>query len=166
MVNKKRELSPTLIFCILSIASIVATIVVLFATHGEFFTSYLFFDTKDAGMDFFHSIEYVIGRSPYLSQGTLYPPLANLLFYGFLALIPESVMNHSISGYNVFWDIRCTQYDLRTRYEPSLIFLIFMVISVVLVILACQYILRKNNINFASAIAKFLGFCYGIIFAL
>ena len=70
------------LYCVLSAVCAIVVMVTLYVTHGDFLSYFLYHDTLDAGMDFFHSIEYVRGRQPYAVFDTLYPPLANLFFTG------------------------------------------------------------------------------------
>ena len=68
----------------------------VFITHGSILSDLLFYDTRDTGMDFFHSIEYVRGRTPYKQFNTLYPPLANLFFYCYIDASLQKIRSHGL----------------------------------------------------------------------
>ena len=59
---KLQKKSLALWFVVLSAASILASVSVLFFSHGEAFSRLFFLDIRDTGMDFFHSIEYLKGN--------------------------------------------------------------------------------------------------------
>ena len=62
---------PAWVFCAVSLLGMAAVAVCIFASHGDLIKHYFFYDDRDTGMDFFHSIEYVKGRMPYGLFNTL-----------------------------------------------------------------------------------------------
>ena len=101
-------------------------------SHGSLFEHIFWSDTLDTGMDFFHSIEYVKGRVPYEKWNTLYPPLANLFFLLLYNVIPAT---QSSNWENNFIDsimARGTYRDLRTQQAPMILFILFIIITVLL----------------------------------
>lgn len=95
--NKHREiekhrfrlnLAPISVFSVTGIFAMCVLACCFLFSHGELIEHYFFYDTRDTGMDFFHSLEYVRGMAPYALFNTLYPPLANLLFYVLYMVIP------------------------------------------------------------------------------
>lgn len=102
------------LYCVLSAVCAIVVMVTLYVTHGDFLSYFLYHDTLDAGMDFFHSIEYVRGRQPYAVFDTLYPPLANLFFYALFLLVPASVSDNWTYDFEASVAMRGTETDLRT----------------------------------------------------
>lgn len=104
--------------------------VCMLASHGELIQRYVFYDSLDTGMDFFHSIEYVRGRMPYGLFDTLYPPLANVFFYLLYLLVPKEVSNKWASNFEDSLAMRGTANDLRTNQAAMLLFLLFIIFTV------------------------------------
>lgn len=90
---------------------------------------YFFYDFRDSGMDFFHSLEYVHGKAPYEKYGTLYPPLANLFFLLMYYLVAPSQFTNWPSDFYEGLSLRCTYWDLRTFQGPMFAFIIVLVIT-------------------------------------
>ena len=59
------RLRPSHLFVLLSAVGAVSVLLIFFFGHGDRIDWYFIYDTHDTGMDFFHSIEYTRGRSPY-----------------------------------------------------------------------------------------------------
>ena len=116
------------LYCVLSAVCAIVVMVTLYVTHGDFLSYFLYHDTLDAGMDFFHSIEYVRGRQPYAVFDTLYPPLANLFFYALFLLVPASVSDNWTYDFEASVAMRGTETDLRTTQSCFLLYVFFVVL--------------------------------------
>lgn len=130
---KKIDMSQPQIFAIsFMMAGSFLTIISLYVTHGNILEHIFFSDTLDTGMDFFHSIEYVRDRLPYEKWNTLYPPLANLFFYLLFCVIPSSQSSMWADDFTNSVMVRGTYQDLRTNQAPMLLFILFLMITVLL----------------------------------
>lgn len=150
-------------FCIISLLGFLTTVLCLFFSHGNLFSRIFFEDILDTGMDFFHSIEYTRGRSPYDYFGTLYPPLANLFFYVLYRFVP---IEQSSQWKDTFIDSvksRGTSVDLRVWQSTMMLYICFIFLSVAALFLMTQVILNR------SAKSGLVGLCivisYGVLYA-
>lgn len=134
-------------------------------SHGELISHYFFYDTADTGMDFFHSIEYVNGRAPYDLFNTLYPPLANLFFYIVFYCIPMSVSNNWPMDFKESVLMRRTEYDLRVYQAPMLVFIMFIILSIVVTICIALSVLEKYDITIRKSVIFCIVFSYGFLMA-
>lgn len=165
-VHIKRYLSNLDIqswFCIISFLGFIATMLVFFISHGTVFPKLFCGDTFDTGMDFFHSIEYTRGRSPYELFNTLYPPLANLFFYLLYRLVP---FDQSSLWANTFDDsiaARGTSIDLRVWQPTLMLFIGFIVITAIALVLLVQSILGHSAKS--GMIGLFMVFSYGTLYS-
>ena len=160
---RDKKLTPRTCFCLISMSGIIATICALICTHGEIWSQIFFRDKLDTGMDFFHSIEYTKGRSPYKLFNTLYPPLANLLFYFLYRMIPSWQYNQWANNFYDSISMRGTSSDLRV-YQPTLIlYFAFIIIVSFLFISCCQKLInseKQDNLSIFCAL-----FSYGMLYA-
>ncbi|MCD7841050.1 MAG: glycosyltransferase 87 family protein [Lachnospiraceae bacterium] len=169
--KKIKGLSPlwkktSFVFVVLMTISILALLAVFLFTRGEAMEHFWFHSPIDTGMDFFHSIEYVRGRSPYEIFGTLYPPLANLFFLFIYAFIPESVAENWTYNFEESVNLRQTVYDLRTYQSCMMMFLIFVIfVTFMVAILVRRYFQKKGN-PYAGACACCFVLSYGVLQAL
>ena len=115
-------------------------------------SQWFFRDTRDTGMDFFHSIEYLRGRIPYAKFGTLYPPLANLFFYVIYRLIPLDVVEKWADTFEASISARGTDIDLRTYQAPMVMFILFVILCSLLLVMFCELLLKNRSE------AKWVGF--------
>ena len=154
ILNKiRRFLTPVNVFCLAASLGAIVVLLCFFFSRGELLERYFFYDTRDTGMDFFHSIEYVKGRTPYSLFRTLYPPLANLVFYVFLRFIPDSVTQNWPPDFFESVYIRGTNLDLRTYQAPMLIFLVFVILMFLIAMLFLTSFLKELgplNANFVA----------------
>ena len=135
--------------------------VTLYVTHGDFLSYFLYHDTLDAGMDFFHSIEYVRGRQPYAVFDTLYPPLANLFFYALFLLVPASVSDNWTYDFEASVAMRGTETDLRTTQSCFLLYVFFVVLAVLLLAVLLRDVMQ--NAQWARASTFFALFSFGVL---
>lgn len=170
MKNSKKRVSRLLSvrdisiwYCVMALIGLLLTVIFLFASHGEYFSKFFFQDSLDSGMDFFHSIEYVDGRRPYELYSTLYPPLANLFFYILYRFVPFYQIErwaHSFEGGII---ARGTDTDLRI-WQPTFMLYVFFVMGTLLCTLfLLQKILTKLKVPNITAVCLLLS--YGMLFA-
>lgn len=137
-----------------------------FISKGDLISQYFFYDMRDTGMDFFHSIEYVRGRTPYGVFNTLYPPLANLFFYFIYWLVPREVSVNWTYDFYQSINFRGSYMDLRTYQAPLLLFVLF----VLLVALFLIKMVRKYLADYSGRMAELAAFCllfsYGMMHGL
>ena len=162
----KKKLTPINLYCLVSFISIFLLLICFFLSKGELIDNFFLYDTIDSGMDFFHSIEYTKGLLPYQDFNTLYPPLANLMFALLYYIIPRE--------YSILWPhdfqesvwMRTTSLDLRVHQAPFVIFLFFVILSILLFIFVVEYALKEYSVQSAKAIACCMVFSYGMMYAL
>lgn len=165
-VNLISKLSPANVFCLLSILSLITLLMCFMVSKGELISHYLFYDRRDTGMDFFHSIEYVKGRKPYTDWNVLYPPLANLVFYFFFYLIPRGVSDNWPSDFLESVYMRGTDYDLRTHQAPLLIFTLYLIFIACFFIFVIVLTLNKFSYTKANCVAMCMLLSYGNMYAI
>lgn len=126
LLDQLQRLRPSRCFIFLSLLGSLSVLLALFLSHGELISCYFWQDSRDTGMDFFHSIEYVRGNHPYDYFGTLYPPLANLAFAVLYHLIPSNQTTFWSWSYNSSIAIRGKAFDLRTFQAPMILYVFFL----------------------------------------
>lgn len=151
------------IFCALSAIGLLITIISIQLTHGENISKIFFRDRLDTGMDFFHSIEYTRGLSPYKAWGTLYPPLANLFFYFIYHMIPRFVSDQWPDSFSESVSARGTSIDLRLSQEPLLLFVTYIVI--ISVLMCCILHNYLKNLKNVGIVVFFSMLSYGMLYA-
>ncbi len=156
---------PLQLFSICIIGSFILSILVNTFTGGEVFRQLLFSDRIDTGMDFYNSITYTRGAVPYTQYGTLYPPLANLLFYFFCSNVPQSQQLSWGASLTENVALRATANDLRVQQPTAMMYILFVVITCIALALLAAAIVEGS---FASkALFGFsLLFTTGTIWAL
>lgn len=161
---KKKSHSPVCIYISISIISLMILFLCILFSHGEVISKWFFYDEADTAMDFFHSIEYVKGRSPYVIFETLYPPLANMLFYGIFHCIPMRISDQWTMSFIDSLKMRTTVLDLRLFQAPMIIFLIFLMVCVVANVIVMQRSLNGSLNKTESDLVVFcMIFSYGIL---
>ena len=128
------------VFGVILFIGFIITTICMQLSHGDIFAEIFFYDTLDTGMDFFHSIEYTRGRAPYEVWNTLYPPLANCIFYFLFHMIPKSVSEQWADTFESGIGARGTSIDLRVSQTPMFLFICYIIISVMLI-----WIIGKNT---------------------
>lgn len=160
---KKWLSNPTDCFIILSFISLAILIACFYFSKGELLVSFFFYDARDTGMDFFHSIEFLKGNNPYIRFNTLYPPLANLFFRIVYLLIPSNVTSNWAEEYIWRMYLRNTEYDLRTYQSTMISFFIFLLLfSIFLSFIIDEGFKNESNIKRKMILISF-AFSYGII---
>lgn len=156
---------PQLTKCLIIIytSSFCMTIIQLFSSHGELFSSFFFHDSLDTGMDFFHSIEYTRGRAPYDLFNTLYPPLANLFFYILYRFVPFWQSQRWANTFEGGIGARGTSIDLRVWQPTMMLFILFIISLSVICIILVQKMLVLLSYNNLAAIC--ILFSYSILYA-
>lgn len=120
------------------------TVYEIFRTHGGIISNIFFSDTLDTGMDFFHSIEYTKGATPYEKYSTLYPPLANLFFYILYCCVPEWQSRNWADSFGASIGMRGTGADLRVWQATLLSFIIYCIV-VTMLFLFLSFVLLKGK---------------------
>lgn len=161
----KDHVTPIKVFSILGIWGLFCVFFLFFSTNGELIDNYFFYDTLDTGMDFFHSIEYVNGRAPYLYFDTLYPPLANFLFYQCFLLVPISVSEVWPMDFQESILMRGTAADLRVQQVPLLLFCLFLVISIWMITSLMLHIMRDSERGWRHCAVFCMLFSPGMLYA-
>lgn len=157
--------SPERVFCWVSLAALAVLLLCVLLSRGEVIRQYFFYDDRDTGMDFFHSIEYVRGRMPYGIFDTLYPPLANLLFYFLYLLIPKEISSKWTDSFIESVNMRGTSQDLRSHQATMLLFLLFVVFVVFAMSAMMEKILSTSAIHKKAVIFCAL-FSYGVLYGI
>ena len=163
---KKEQLKITnlsRLFCLLSFVCLGITLIIIFFSHGTYFSKLFFHDSLDTGMDFFHSIEYTNGRMPYEKFHTLYPPLANFLFYILFRFVPLEQSNQWSNTFIDGINARGTITDLRIWQPTLLLFIIFITITTICLFLLIQKSQIGNSLS--SVIALCCIFSYGTLYS-
>lgn len=161
--GRRTGIDPILVFCVLSLASIGILFLCFLLSHGNLIERYFFHDTRDTGMDFFHSLEYVNARAPYKLFDTLYPPLANLFFYLLYSLIPKQVVDAWPLDFDECTAMRGSHLDSRTFQAPMLLFIVFILLTAWVLITMVQKLLRYRR--WGSVTAFCLLFAPGTMWA-
>lgn len=128
--NNQFYLKMSFWYCVVSLGAILVAISVLILPDNFAYYKFFYSDSLDTGMDFFHSIEYTKGRMPYLKYNTLYPPLANLFFYIIYLFIPDWQSNRWMDTFDSSIAARGTFIDLRVWQPTLIIFILFVMCSV------------------------------------
>ena len=160
---KGREVDLIKLFCIFMSIGMGITIIALFITRGELFSHIFFQDKIDTGMDFFHSIEYTRGRKPYENWNTLYPPLANFIFYLLYRLVPIDISRSWEDTFDSSISARGTEIDLRTNQATMVLFIIFIILTVMLIAGIVQKYFEFSEMSFG--LAAMVISSYGMLWA-
>lgn len=142
-------------YCILSICAILLAISILILPDSFAYNKFFFSDSLDTGMDFFHSIEYTRGRTPYIKFNTLYPPLANLLFLAIYMFIPKWQVNQWADTFESSIAARGTYIDLRIWQPTLILFILFVICSVICIIYIGVKYLELNNTGYLIILCTF-----------
>lgn len=150
-----RKLTPIQLYRGGTLLCLLVLLFALFLSHGSLWEHFLFYDSMDTGMDFFHSIEYVRGRMPYGMFDTLYPPLANLFFYALYLLVPKTLSDQWTMSFDASYNMRGTDLDLRLYQAPMLLFILFVVASVLGILLMTDKLMEHSGEN-----SRRIGVCF------
>ena len=161
----KPKFTPAGVFCFASICSLVVLLFCFVATRGSLIGHYFYWDQRDTGMDFFHSLEYVRGRRPYERFETVYPPLANLFFLCLYFIVPVNVSQYWSPDFYESIEFRGTHLDLRTFQAPLLLYLLVLVISAWMLATLIVAILKRYPYKQANGVALCILLSPGMMFA-
>lgn len=166
---RKRTVSPAVLFCAIAVISLIAFATVCLLAQTEFWTMFFFrgessyFRFADTGMDFYHSIEYLRGNDPYQLFGTIYPPLANLLFKVCYHLVPIKQKMEWQDDYMSSAYLRRTSNDLRVWMPTAMLFLLFFIVVTLLAYaIITNYDGRKYHGLFAFLILFNTSYLYAL----
>lgn len=162
---RRPSLTPAGVFCFASLCSLTVLILCFVASRGNLVGHYFYWDQRDTGMDFFHSLEYVRGRRPYERFETLYPPLANLFFLCLYYIIPVSVSQNWSPVFEGSIAYRGTHLDLRTYQAPLLLFALVLVISAWMLATLIIAMLKRYPYRQANSVALCILLSPGMMFA-
>lgn len=160
-----RKISPAMLFALCNLGGLLLVLMSFILSRGELIDNYFFHDMRDTGMDFFHSIEYTRGRAPYERFNTLYPPLANLFFYGIYLMIPRSIVSGWTYDFEESVRMRGSDLDLRTYQAPALAYIAFVILCVVFLMVLVEYAMRKEKKWKAKIVAFASVLSYGSLWA-
>lgn len=122
----------------------------------------------DTGMDFFNSIQYVKKKVPYTELETVYPPLANLLFYFLYKYIPVETADLIPETFDDILNARATYADMRVHQAPMMEFLCFVVAALFALYKEFQIILKNSLVDEKMSERLAIAFCFpiGIIYSI
>lgn len=154
----------TAVYICATIAAVLCTLLSFLLSRGELVSSFFFCDTVDTGMDFFNSLVEASTRDPYVQYDTLYPPLANLLFYG-MSLFVEPILKN-IWGFNhqSVIEMRNTWGDLRTHQTPLILYVLFFLVTMIALLYLIEYL--AGGTGKAKLFAVSCCFNYGALYGL
>lgn len=149
----RHSATPSRVFCTASVLSLIVLILSFVATRGDLISRYFWWDQRDTGMDFFHSMEYVRGRVPYEQFDTLYPPLANLFFLCLYYIVPVQVSANWAPSFAHSIQYRGSYLDLRTYQAPMLLFILVLVITAWMLVTLIICMLKRMSYKQANSVA-------------
>lgn len=165
-LDRISRMNPMQIYCWATVACVLIEVFTFFASHGELLHKYFFFDTRDTGMDFFYSIQYVNGRMPYGQFNTLYPPLANLFFYVLYLFVPKEVSNQWGMSFLEAAQLRGTERDVRLKQSTMIMFMVFVIVSVLCIEAMSRKMLENSESRYKSKVVVSFLLSYGVVYAL
>ncbi len=152
------------LFIILTAACLIWLILLLCISNGGLFSNLFYWDRLDTGMDFFNSVAETRNGTPYSMYTTLYPPLANLFFYFIQSMVPGYISSLWPDTHLEIVDMRSTNMDMRAHQELMLPFIIFTVLSVLLLYILIEKLLAgRSRYSKLAAIACVLS--HGVLYA-
>lgn len=118
----------------------------------------------DTGMDFFNSIQYTKGADPYIQYEVIYPPLANLFFYGLFEMFPRSLQDLVPGSFDEILAARGTYADVRVHQAALFVFIIYISLTMILLFMMIQRIVK--NVWLSGLTAFTLCFVKPVVYAL
>ena len=82
---------------------------------------------------------------PYTVYGTLYPPLANLIFFALYLFVPVEYAERWPVNFSESVAIRGTSMDLRVHQASLLIFIVFFILSAIMLFALIDYALVEES---------------------
>lgn len=158
MIEKMKKFTTCDWVCVFLMGGLLLSVAYLFYTRGNGWSNFLFWNQNDTGMDFFHSIEYVRGRVPYEKFQTLYPPLANLLFYVIFCFVPSWQYASWPNSFSESIGTRGTTIDLRYWQPTMMIFILFIMATAVALYILFQRYIKKYKTSKLVSIGLMLSF--------
>lgn len=161
-LREKKTYSLLSVYVFGTAIAVLSTLISFAVSRGELVSSFFFCDSFDTGMDFFNSLVESSTRDPYVQYDTMYPPLANLIFYG-LSLFVEPVLK-STWGFNhhAVVEMRNTWCDLRTHQTTFLLFASFFIVTLVGLLYLIEYIEQGSGHEKLFAVSCCLS--YGVLY--
>lgn len=166
----KRMMKPAMLYMLICVIALSVLMGVFSLAKSDPWLNYFFrpsdvnfFRYADTGMDHFNSVQYILGNDPYGQFGTIYPPLANLVYKVFYHLAPQSQKDHWVlGGYGSTIFLRRSEYDLRAWMPTLLPFLAF-IAGVTL--LTYMIIVNHNGLQLKGLLALMITVNYGYLYA-
>lgn len=147
------------VICILMLGCFFAS------SNGELADNWFFYDTFDFGMDFFHSLEYVNGNSPYKNFTNIYPPLANVFFAAVCKFIPKNIKTNWSDNFEGSLLLKGTEKDLRLFQSTEIAFLLYNIVIIIAFVYIFEAIQETENRTIRKWATICAIFSYGSLFA-
>lgn len=137
MINEQRK-KISLFKTFMFIGGIFLAIYVIFYFFNpDLYTVIFHSDFTDTFMDYFNSVSHSICRDPYSIQA-IYPPLCYVLYWIMGILMGNEAME-------ILEQYDAQQNVLRSMAQPTMIFLIYFSISLIIFLYLGNQLLKKNN---------------------
>ena len=160
----ERGWDATTVYICATIVALLCTLLSFFLSKDALVSSFFFWDTVDTGMDFFNSLAEASTKDPYVQYDTLYPPLANLLFYGMSLLVDPILKNVWGINHQTVIEMRNTWSDLRTHQTPLMLYVLFFLVTLIGLLYLIEYLARGTGK--AKLFAVSCCFSYGALYGL
>lgn len=151
------------IYCLLTVWFLAALIFTLISSHSANIGSYFLTDRQDTGMDFFNSVENTKGGHPYLQFQTLYPPLANLVFWLVQECVPGDITDSWPDSLAGAVAMRGTASDLRVYQVTAFAFILFAAAAACLTVFVYSYCFENARRGMVFGMALLCS--YGSLYA-
>ncbi len=122
-------------FYLIAIVGLVSSFFLAIVTRGQLFLGSFIYDNTNTFMDYFNSVRDVITRTPYENL-VIYPPLANLVYLGFVHLSSVAAMSQVPGVIDAF--------QMRTCQDYMLPFMFYFMATVLGVWICCKS-LKKGS---------------------
>lgn len=168
-----KNFNTKIFFCISTLICLVILFLEIILSQGECLKSFFFYNhldyinyrgtNMDTGMDFFNSIVCTYKGAPYIKYNTLYPPLANLFFALLCKCVPLHQTNNWLN-YDIYYEMRWTSDDLRVHQATFLMYIFFIIITVILFVFLIEIVLKSGVLEKMVAVSLLFG--YGNLYAI
>lgn len=172
LIKKIRNLTVGQLYVFLTVLCVTVFFICVFFSSGDLLSEWFFggktilLDDRDTGMDFFNSIIYLKDNDPYLKYHTLYPPLANLFFKLLYHMIPDSITSSWADDYEDVKDMRGAEGDIRTYQPPLVLFIFFIVFTVLTLTAVSDRFCEKSDDPLKKWIPACTVLSYGVLYSL
>ncbi len=146
------------LYIVFTVISVSIFLMAMFFSYGHIFKEYFFYDDLDTGMDFFNSIIYTLGRHPYTQYGTIYPPLANFIFWFICHCVPRGVISQWPDSFEGSVAIRGSDVDLRVSQVPLFAYIFLIAIICVLFIFVLSHAFNNSKLGMMIGISMIFSF--------